>query len=59
MPPPELVQPLPAQPEVPAQANDATVAQYIVALRAALRDVSARYNALVTWATAPSAPSKP
>jgi hypothetical protein len=49
-PPPELVQPLPPPPAIPAEINEATTAGYIVDLRAALRDVTVRFDALRQWA---------
>lgn len=52
-PPPELVLPLPADPQVPVERNEATTAGYINALRDFGRIARARYDALVIWATAP------
>ena len=55
-PPPELVQPLPTEPPVPATTDEYAVGSYIVALRDYGRQVAARYVALATWATTPAKP---
>ena len=55
-PPPELVQPLPAEPAVPATTDEYAVGSYIVALRDYGRTVAARFNALEAWATTPAKP---
>jgi hypothetical protein len=52
-PPAELVAPLPPQPQVPAEANDASVAGYITALREYGRTVAARFDALAAWVRKP------
>lgn len=49
-PPPALVQDLPPQPQVPTEATDAAVGQYVVDLRSWGREIAARYDALRAWA---------
>ncbi|WP_419827645.1 hypothetical protein [Sphingomonas sp.] len=48
-PPPELVAPLPPALQVPAEATDAAIGQYIVDLRDVLRVTAARFEALRAW----------